>query len=166
MNDALASRIERLESTLAIQHMPVRYALALDSRVLGAWVQLFVADVSSFYRSVHPICGHAINLVDADNATGTVYCRTDHEDNGRWVVMAIVCFDAYVRRDGAWYILQRNEEYFFAANVLERPDPVDFMKWEAWKNRSPTLPSRFPSWKPFWDSVDPQIVENITQSPV
>ena len=44
-NTALLSRMERIESHLAIQQLPIRYALAVDSRDLDAWVQLFVEDV-------------------------------------------------------------------------------------------------------------------------
>src|SRR3984957_7867675 len=44
-NTALLSRVERIESHLAIQQLPIRYALAVDSRDLDAWVQLFVEDV-------------------------------------------------------------------------------------------------------------------------
>ena len=186
MDSKLALRIDRIESTLAIQQLPTRYALALDSRDLDAWVRLFVEDVScgrrgsgrevlrqwiaknvsSFYRSVHSICGHTIDFVDSENATGTVYCRAEHEDSGKWVVMAIIYFDTYVRRDGAWYFLKRSEEHFFAVDALDRPGPIDFMKWETWKSRPPTLPARFLSWKPFWDSVDPEIVKKVTQAPV
>ena len=74
----LADRIERIESHLAIQQLPPRYALAVDSRDLDTWVKLFVEDVNcgrhgvgrealkrwiepqlrTFYRSHHQICTH------------------------------------------------------------------------------------------------------------
>ena len=72
---ALLERIDRVESQLAIQQLPPRYALAVDSRDLDAWVDLFIEDVDcgrhgqgrealkrwidpqlrSFYRSHHQI---------------------------------------------------------------------------------------------------------------
>ena len=77
----LLKRMDRIESQLAIQQLPIRYALAVDSRDLDAWVQLFVEDVNcgshgvgrealkrfidpsvrTFYRSQHLICGHLID---------------------------------------------------------------------------------------------------------
>jgi len=35
------------------------------------------ADVRTFYRSHHQICGHVIDFVDDDHATGKVYCRAE-----------------------------------------------------------------------------------------
>ena len=45
-NSDLVARIDRIESHLAIQQLPIRYALAVDSRDLDSWVQLFVEDVN------------------------------------------------------------------------------------------------------------------------
>ena len=84
----LASRIDRIESQLAIQQLPARYALAIDSRDLNTWVNLFVEDVDcgrygkgreallsfidptvrTFYRSHHQICGHVIDFIDDEHA--------------------------------------------------------------------------------------------------
>ncbi len=95
---SLLERVERIESQLAIQQIVARYALALDARDLNALVELFVDDVDcgrwgagrenlrafydkilrNFYRSQHQICGQVIELVDADHATGKVYCRAEH----------------------------------------------------------------------------------------
>ena len=41
----LARRVDRVESQLAIQQLAARYALAVDSRDLDTWVDLFVEDV-------------------------------------------------------------------------------------------------------------------------
>lgn len=41
----LLRRIDRIESYQAIQQLPIRYAIAVDSRDLDAWVNLFVEDV-------------------------------------------------------------------------------------------------------------------------
>src|SRR5713101_814958 len=81
----LARRVDRVESQLAIQQLAARYALAVDSRDLDTWVDLFVEDVDcgsygqgrealkkfidpavrTFYRSLHQICGHVIDLLDS-----------------------------------------------------------------------------------------------------
>ncbi len=45
MSEDLLRRIERVEAQLAIQHLPARYALAVDSRNLADLVELFAVDV-------------------------------------------------------------------------------------------------------------------------
>src|SRR5215213_9301584 len=120
----LARRLDRIESQLAIAQLPVRYAMAVDSRDLDTWVSLFVPDVQvgrskkgrealrryieplvrGFTRSIHQIVGHRIDLDphDADRASGATYCRAEHEVDDRWIVMAICYFDTYRRADGQW----------------------------------------------------------------
>jgi SnoaL-like domain len=170
------TRLARVEARLAIGQLPIRYALAVDSRDLDAWVNLFVADVDmgrhgsgretlrsyitpqvkGFYRSVHLICGHRIDLgPDAtdgggpDRATGSVYCRAEHEIDDRWVVMAIRYDDDYRRVDGEWLFARRREHHWYAADVTERPQAVDFDSWGT-SGRRPGLPGLEPSWARFW----------------
>ncbi|TDU01747.1 SnoaL-like protein [Streptomyces sp. 846.5] len=168
----LADRIDRVESRQAIGQLPIRYALAVDSRDLDAWVGCFRPDVDmgrhgsgrealrryiepqlrGFHRSVHQICGHRVELVDADQATGSVYCRAEHEVGDRWVVMAICYRDDYVRLDGEWYFSRRREQHWYAADVTERPQAVGFRGWEG--SGAPSLPDGFPTWAPFWADAD------------
>lgn len=182
---ALLRRIERLESQLAIQQLPIRYALAVDGRDLDAWVGLFVDDVNcgrhgrgravlksiiepqvrTFYRSIHQICGHAIDFIDDDRATGKVYCRAEHEARGQWVVMAICYFDEYARRDGRWYFVRRKERHWYSSDALARPgDPV-FQNWDAWPDAQPELPHAFPTWKDFWDAGDRDLPARLSSAP-
>jgi len=42
----IEARLDRVESTFAIQQLPIRYALAVDGRDVDSWVNLFVADVN------------------------------------------------------------------------------------------------------------------------
>ncbi len=85
----LQARVARIEAYQAIQQLPIRYALAVDGRDLDTWVGLFVPDVNMgrggqgrqvlreyiepqlrwFYRSIHQIVGHRIELIDDDTAT-------------------------------------------------------------------------------------------------
>ena len=96
--------------------------MALDARDLDALVALFVDDVDAgaegrgrdalkrwydgvlrrFYRSIHLICGHQFDFVDADHATGSIYCRAEHEDGDGWFVITMRYDDVYERRDGQW----------------------------------------------------------------
>jgi len=172
--DALERRLDRIESHLAIQQLPIRYALAIDGRDIATWVRLFVPDVRvtketsgrdalavqidgmvrTFARSIHSICGHRVEFddADADHATGAVYCRAEHEVGVRWIVMAICYFDDYRRVDGEWLFSRRRERHWYAVDVTERPQVVDFKSWEG--AGSPNLPDAFPTWDGFWASRD------------
>ena len=99
--------MERIEAHLAIQQLAIRYAMAVDARDMEAWVRCFRPDVDMgrhgtgrdalrryidpmvrrFYRSVHQICGHRIELTTKDTATGAVYCRAEHEAGQEWIVI-------------------------------------------------------------------------------
>jgi len=172
MDDVL-ERLERVEAHLAIQQLPVRYALAVDARDLDAWVALFEPDVDmgrrgrgrevlrrfiepqvrSFYRSVHQVCGHRIELVTPERARGTVYCRAEHEVGPRWIVMAICYFDDYRRVEGEWYFARRRERHWYAVDAAEHPQAVAFDSWHSSGER-PALPHAFPTWAAFWE-VEP-----------
>ena len=165
----LAERVERIEAHLAIQQLAIRYAIAVDSRDIDAWVGCFRPDVNMgrhgsgrevlrryiepmvrrFYRSVHQICGHRIELTGRDQATGAVYCRAEHEVGERWIVMAICYFDEYARVDGEWYFSRRRERHWYAADVTQRPQSVGFAGWSG--SAEPALPAEFGSWARFWD---------------
>jgi hypothetical protein len=178
-------RIDRIESHLAIQQLPIRYAIAVDSRDLDAWVGLFVADVNcgkrgrgrevlksiidpqvrTFYRSIHQICGHQVDFVDDDHATGKVYCRAEHEWQGKWIVMAICYFDEYECRDGRWYFVRRRERHWYSSDVLDRPGQPVFQNWEAWLDATPDLPQAFPTWANFWQAGDPAVPGQLSSAP-
>jgi hypothetical protein len=168
VSDTLAERVDRLESRWAIQQLPIRYAIAVDGRDLDAWVGCFRPDVDmgrhgrgrealrayieplvrGFYRSVHQICGHRVELTGPDTATGVVYCRAEHEVGERWIVMAIRYLDEYARVDGEWYFSRRREQHWYAADVTERPQAVAFEGWDG--AGTPPLPRDLPGWATFW----------------
>lgn len=183
MSDDLGARIDRLESLAAIQQLPIRYAIAVDGRDIDGWVNLFIPDVNCgrrgsgravlksiiepdvrmFYRSIHQICGHRVEFDDADHAHGVVYCRAEHEDAGKWVVMAIAYFDTYERRDGEWLFVRRREKHWYSADWEERPT-APFLGWEGHTN-APTLPQDFASWNPFWAGYDDKDLARLTAQP-
>lgn len=184
MTDDLERRLARMEARLAIGELPSRYARAVDARDIDAWVNLFVDDVDcgthgrgrdalrrfidpavrTFYRSVHFVCGHVVDFESDDAATGTVYCRAEHEDGDQWVVMAIIYFDRYVRRDGDWFFARRKERHWYSADVLARPQPP-FQLWDRWADRNPHLPHEFPTWRGFWDRSGDADIAAVTRSP-
>ena len=176
----LLARIDRIESTQAIQQLPMRYALAVDGRNIDEWVSLFVEDVNCgrhgtgrdvlkqviapelrrFYRSIHQICGHRISFDDSDHAQGVVYCRAEHEVGDQWVVMAIAYFDSYERRDGQWFFVRRREKHWYSVDILERPS-TPFHRWPD-NGATSKLPADFASWADFWAGDDPS---GLTREP-
>jgi hypothetical protein len=177
----LARRIERLEDTHQIEQLAVRYALAVDERDVDEFVGLFIPDVRVgggrrgrdalreimrpqlrlFYRSVHLICGHRIIFHDDGPATGTVYCRAEHEVDDRWIVIAVRYDDEYRKVDGQWLFARRVDKHLYETDTLVRPQQVNFHGW-------PEAPSRPPipdasSWTAFWAAVD---TSEVTRAPV
>lgn len=186
----LLARLERVEAQLAIQQLPVRYAMAVDGRDLDALVALFIDDVDcgrwgkgraalksyyasdkvlrGFYRSIHQVCGHTVELIDADHASGCVYCRAEHEDHGHWVVMAICYFDTYVRRDSVWVFERRQEQHWYSTDWQQRPGAPKFQNWPGQydtEKYQPRLPQAFPTWTSFWEASTPETLANLTQVP-
>lgn len=179
-HDSLLARIARIEAMQAIQQLPIRYAIAVDGRDLDAWVGLFVEDVDCgrhgrgravlrgliepdlrrFYRSIHQICGHQVDLDGAERASGVVYCRAEHEVGGQWVVMAIAYFDDYAQVDGHWYFVRRREKHWYSVDIAERPAPP-FHRWPD-NGATERLPADFPTWRAFWDASSTAAVQALT----
>jgi uncharacterized protein (TIGR02246 family) len=178
----LLDRITRIEDRLEIGQLPIRYALAVDSRDIDSWIAMFVPDVRvgqhrrgrealrefisplvrSFYRSIHQIVGHRVELLGPDAARGHVYCRAEHEVGDRWIVMAIRYDDDYRKVDGQWLFARRKEHHWYAADVTERPQSVTFDSWGA-SPAPPALPQLDKTWGTFWAGRD---TSEITSAPV
>ena len=192
--DVLA-RLEAAEARLAIGQLVARYALALDGRDIDTMVGLFVADVEAggdwgvgrdalkayfsspgslagFYRSMHLVAGHVIELIDADRARGTVHCRAEHESGARWGVMVMNYQDDYERHDGRWYFRRRRLQPLYACDIAERPSDGDYSRgWEDpdlpahRRGRPARLPAEYPTFVPFFDQFDPGHVARLTAQP-
>jgi hypothetical protein len=168
----LEERIQRLEGTEEIRQLVSRYSLALDSRNVDMLVSLFVSDVQTHdgnvgraalaawfdpvlrpYRATfHLVGNHVIEFLDEDHATGSVYCRPEHEVGDLWVVMPVIYDDRYEREDGHWYFRSRRPHAFYAADVNENPLELEGrfnFPDNPFVNRA-TLPERWDSWMEFW----------------
>jgi hypothetical protein len=183
-DSTLTDRLDRIESSLAISQLPARYAMALDARDLDALVALFVDDVEAgahgigrdalkhwydvvlrrFYRSIHLVCGHQFDFVDSDNATGSVYCRAEHEDGDGWYVITMRYDDVYERRRGQWHFRKRREHPWYSVDVTERPGP-EFIRWPEDVPLRAAMPHRMPTWKTFWADGDPDVPERLSRRP-
>jgi hypothetical protein len=181
MEQALAERVTWIEDRLDIGQLPIRYAIAVDERDVDSWVALFVPDIQLgrdsrgrealrrfitpklrwFYRSVHQIVGHRVELLGSDIARGHVYCRAEHEVADRWIVMAIRYDDEYRKVDGEWLFSRRRERHWYAADVTERPQTVAFDSWGTTPG-GPGLPQNASTWAEFWESHD---AADVTSQP-
>ncbi|WP_435405728.1 hypothetical protein MPNTM1_01075 [Mycolicibacterium parafortuitum] len=177
-------RLDLVESRLEIAELPSRYAMALDARDLDALVALFVEDVDAgaqgngrdalkrwydkvlrkFYRSIHLICGQTVDITDATHATGSIYCRAEHEDGDGWYVITMRYDDVYERRDGRWYFVRRREYPWYSVDVTERPGP-DFVRWPPDIELRAAMPHRLQSWRSFWDRGDPAVPGRLSRQP-
>lgn len=181
-DESILERLERVEAQLAIGQLPIRYALAVDARDVDGWLALFVPDVQVgrdrfgrealreyieprlrlFYRSMHQVCGHHIELEDPDHARGRVYCRAEQEFGDRWIILAVCYFDSYRRVDGDWLFARRKERLWYTADVTERPQTVGFHGWPEGSGPA-DLPHAFESWASFWETGER--VGGVTQLP-
>jgi hypothetical protein len=169
---ALASRLEALESRLAIGQLVARYAYAIDGRDIDGLVALFAPDVdcgrwgvgrdalgayyrptlARFRRSIHLISGHVIELGSDGHATGVTYCRAEHEYGAEWIIQTFVYYDAYELIDGEWYFRRRRLATWYANDVTERPAGPEFVRWQYVPRGR--LPDDMPHWAAFWAAAD------------
>ncbi len=171
-------RLDRLESLAEIQQLPVRYALALDSRDMDMMVSLFVPDVrvgreehgrdalrawfvktlSEPKVSVHFVGNHIIDFDDADHARGIVYCHDElGRPNGGWDEGMLQYWDTYVRVDGPegpeWCFDRRKFLRWYMVDALERPAHGAGVGEGHDSLTTNQLPDAFESWRRFWDEV-------------
>ena len=74
-----------------------------------------------FYRTMHQVVAYAIDLIDADHATGKVYTRAEHERGDEWIDMALCYVDRYERRDGTWLFASRSLHPLHVSVLADRP---------------------------------------------
>jgi len=178
--------IARIEAYQAIQQLAIRYAVAIDSRDLDLMVEQWVPDVwmgkkygpgrdavrtffgqvlQGFYRSIHMIVGHEINVIGPDDGTGRVYCRAEHESGDDWVVQAIVYEDTYRRVDQSWGFAKRVHRHWYSTPIGKAPSGPTFEDWPGRTGPLPDLPHHWPSWDRFWRGVDPDVMSQRTSYP-
>jgi hypothetical protein len=168
-------RLDRLESLAEIQQLPVRYALALDSRDMDALVGLFLPDVQvgrdergrdalkawftrtmrEMRTSVHLVANHVIELDDADHAHGIVYCHDELEwpDRGEWENGKLQYWDSYERVGGEWCFARRRFHRWYMVDALTRPSVGAGVGDGADALTTGRLPDAFPTWAAFWDTA-------------
>ena len=168
-------RLDRMESLAAIQQLPHRYGVAIDSRDMDMMVDLFVPDVKvgkdevgreALHRwytrtmsgpraSCHFIGNHVVDFDDADHAHGIVYCHDelDQPQTGQWVQGMLQYWDTYRRVDGEWYFERRRFHRWYIVDALTRPSHGAGVEGNRSALTTHQLPDAFPSWGAFWDRV-------------
>lgn len=166
------NQLERLLAHEEIRQLAAHYAVAVDSRDLDALVALFVADVrvgrdargrealrASFDASLRDIGvsilnvgTHAIDLIDADHATGLVYCHGQIQHGERWIHQMILYRDTYERRDGRWYFVRRIHELWYGQQAPTSPLDQPPANWPEHHDGLGTVPGSWPSWSAFWSA--------------
>lgn len=164
------SPLDRLIASDEIRNLVARYAIATDSRDLDTLVGLFVDDVNvgrlgtgrnalraSFDQALRGIGRsflfvgtQVIDVVDADHATGQVYCKAEIQDGDRWIHQAILYSDTYERRDERWYFVRRIHELFYGAEVGINPLTLDPADWPKHHDGLGTRPEAWDTWLEFW----------------
>ena len=153
-----------------IRQLAAHYAVAVDSRDLDALVELFIDDVrvgrdtfgrealrESFAVSLSEIGvsmlnvgTHAIDLVDTDHATGSVYCHGQIQDGARWIHQAILYRDTYERRGANWYFVRRIHELWYGEQAASNPLEQAPANWPEHHDGRGTVPESWPAWTSFW----------------
>jgi len=164
--------LEQLWAYEQIRQLAAHYAVAVDSRDIGALVELFVDDVqvgrdtcgrealaASFHESLGAIGvsilnvgTHAIDLVDANHATGQVYCHGQIQDGERWIHQFILYRDTYERRDGHWFFLRRIHELWYGEQAATNPRDLAPADWPTNHDGCGTVPESWQSWSEFWNT--------------
>jgi len=192
-DENILTRIDKVESHLAIQQLAARYALAVDSKDVEGVVSLFVEDVnagmswgtgrealkrfyedalSHFYRSMHLIAGHVIVFDDNDHAHGVVHCRAEHEAGAQWGIMVMNYKDDYERHGDGWYFRRRRLQPLYTTDILSRPRGPGFLRgWtedtaDSFEGEGARLPAEFPTFAAFWRNFPPAHVASLTAEPV
>lgn len=162
--------LEQLIARDQIRQLVSRYAVAVDSRDLDTLVNLFVDDVQVGRRSfgrealresfraslsavgvtILQVGTHVIDLVDAEHATGIVYCSGQVQEGDRWIHQSILYRDIYERRDGTWLFVRRVHELFHGTVAPTNPMDQEPAEWPLRSVGTGTAPGSFPTWAGFW----------------
>lgn len=171
MDQTLLARIDRLESRDEIRQLISKYSLALDMRDMDAMAGLFVADVRvgdkgrgraalrdwldetmrrQFQGTSHHVGSTIIEFIDTENAVGIVYSKNEHECGDEWVIMQMMYYDHYERREGRWFFSRRQPLYWYATDLNRPPIGPAKMRWPDREAHDGSFHQLFPSWKEFW----------------
>jgi hypothetical protein len=170
------ARLASLEAKFEIGQLPIRYAIAGDSRDVESLIRLFppaardalresyTTGLKEFYRSMHQVCGHYIELLSSSTARGMAYCRAEHEVGDRYIVAGLCYYDEYVKIEGEWLFVKRDPRLWYSVDLLERPQDANFLSWTG--SDPASLPASFPKWDTFWHGYDTSDLTRYPDTPL
>jgi hypothetical protein len=170
----LEAQVQRLLTYEEIRQLAAQYAVCIGRLDVPALAQLFVEDVrvaggesgrEAFVRSLSAMLAqsrisilnvgtHAIELVDADHAQGTVYCHAEMGDEREWVHQLIVYEDRYERRGGRWQFVSRKHRLVYGQKQPRSPLDQPPAEWPKRAMGRGTAPMHWPSWQAFWAAAE------------
>ena len=134
-----------------------RVALFIDDVRVGrdtfgraALRESFDTSLRSIGVSILNVGTHAIDLLDSDHATGTVYCHGQIQDGDRWIHQMILYRDTYERREGTWFFMRRIHELWFGQQAERNPLDQSPANWPEHHDGRGTVPDSWPTWSAFW----------------
>lgn len=187
VHDEILRRLDRIESRDEIRQLISKYSLALDMRDMAAMAGLFLPDVKvgkdsygrealrdwldqtmrqQFDGTSHHVGTTIIELLGPDEAVGVVYSKNEHETGAEWVIMQMMYYDRYERRDGRWYFARRQPLYWYATDLNKPPIGSRKMRWPGREPYEGSFHALFPSWKEYWDRGGPEDGPLATPAPL
>ncbi len=174
------SPIERVIARDEIRQLAYRYADAMDRRDVDAMVALYVPDarfgpgfegpdgilrfwtdtMASVGVAVLFVGNHLIDVVDADNARGTVWCRGYIDDpNHGFIEQMIKYTDRYRRHVGpdsvpGWRFVARKHHLWYGVSTAESPLAQPAANWPERQIGAGSIPYDDPAWIEFWAARD------------
>lgn len=158
--------VERLLAVQEIEQLARRYAYAVDTRdlelLMSLWAEtaenaerpdMNIGTVRAEWRrwfdkgpTVHFVTNHVIDVLNADQATGSVYCLAQLDLLTHFVDRSLLYRDAYVRMGGRWLFAKRRHLVWFGQRRPENPIDQPPEGWPGGFGRG-SLPASVMTWQ-------------------
>lgn len=181
-DQALLTRIDRLESRFSISEIVAKYCKACDDRDVMMLRDLFTPDavvrskdgmmtadgidaVMQMYGARFEVLGisahwthdHIVNFDNADpeHATGEVFGHAEAHRNGQTLVACLRYDDDYRREAGVWKFRRRTLSFLYYVPVLEYATALgETERQHAYNDRRPAdYPESFAHWSRWKDDL-------------
>src|SRR5438105_3925842 len=83
------------------------------------------------------------------HALSVCYAQEEAEHGERWMIMKLVYFETYERRDGRWYFVRRKVRSWYSTEWTDRPNDPHRWTPSGQPPREGDLPAYWTSWHAF-----------------